>query len=138
MYEQDMILRFTEITAKAILKILGLQEAGRIDEAKTVINQTGLTYFDVSVESIAHIPSEKLLFFLQNEQKMDNKRLDAFADLLKIQSDILGAEGNEKESFEYAEKALLLWEAVSKADAKVFSFDRFYKMKALKEKLDLV
>jgi len=135
MYEQDMMLRFAEITAKVLLKILGLKEAGKFAEAQAEIQQTGKTYFGLSVAEIALISKENIWDFLQNGQKMDLQRIDAFADLLKGHADILVAEGKESESFAYYEKALLLWEGVSKADVKVFSFDRFYKIKALKEKL---
>jgi tetratricopeptide (TPR) repeat protein len=135
MYEQDMMLRYAEITAKVILKILGLKEAGNWEEAKLEIQQTGLTYFGLSVNDIALLPKENLWEFLQNQHKLDVNRIDAFADLVKAQAEIFAAQGKEAESLDYYEKALLLWEGVSQADKKVFSFDRFYKMKALKEKL---
>ena len=135
MYQQDYILRMIEMIGDLIAAILGLIKKGDYMQAS---GQLGKIYYDMLKEDAAFfrsIPASDLTSKLLNEHNYNNGHLEILAELFNAEAELELAQGNKPGSIDYSIKSLTLFEFIDR-EQKTFSFERFEKMAAIRNRIE--
>jgi tetratricopeptide (TPR) repeat protein len=135
MYQKDYILRMIEMLGDLLAAIFGLIRKGDYQQAGENLDRV---YYDMLKEDAAFfrsIPKEELTHKLLEEHNYTNGHLEILAELFNAEAELAMAKGDKKESLEYAEKALLLFEFVDTSQ-RTLSLERLDKMSGIRERIE--
>lgn len=134
MYQKDYILRMIEMLGDLLAGIFGLVKKGDLTEASEKLDRI---YYDILKEDAAFfrsIPAADLTRRLIGEHNYTNGHLEILAELFNAEAELELALGNQAESIEYSEKALLLFEFID-LQQKTLSVERLDKIAAIRERI---
>lgn len=86
---------------------------------------------------IRAIPVEELTNKLLQMHNYTNDHLEILAELFNAEAELEIAQGNRAGSLKYSQKSLVLFEFID-TEQKTYSNDRFNKMTALKDRIDIL
>lgn len=98
MLTEDYIMRMLNQALAVLIKVIGLKQAGRRQEALQSIDQALEILFGLRADLIKRLDDESLLESLTSQETLDADRLLVAADLFKEQADILADLGRQAES----------------------------------------
>ena len=134
MYQKDYILRMIEMLGDLLAGIFGLVRKGDFTEAAGKLERI---YYDILKEDAAFfrsIPTADLTRKLIGEHNYTNGHLEILAELFNAEAELELAQGNQAESIEFSEKALLLFEFID-LQQKTLSAERLDKIAAIRERI---
>ena len=123
MYQRDYILRMIEMIADLIAGILGLIKKGDFQQASQTLENAYYEFLKQDASIFRSIDKEKLTDELLIEHNYTNGHLEILSELFYAEAELLYAKGNLKESLEFYEKTLLLYEFVVK-ESNSYSVDK--------------
>src|SRR6476620_260054 len=115
MYRRDYILKMIEEFARAVGSAFGLKNEGKDEEALNEIRGAYKTWFALDAAQITAMSSEEFLKFLTEEKQFTLKQVNALADGLKTEAEILPPNSIIERQDRYT-KALFLLEYVDMTD----------------------
>lgn len=90
----------------ALLKIMGLRQAGQYNQAQEVIDQTLEGLLGLKADLIKRLDDEALLRAVTLNEQVDTRRLEIISDLFREQGEVYAAQGKMPESRESFRRAL--------------------------------
>ncbi len=135
MYQKDYILRMVEMLGDLLAAIFGLIRKGDFQKAGENLERV---YYDMLKEDAAFFRSihiDDLTHKLLEEHNYTNGHLEILAELFNAEAELAMAKGDKKETLEYAEKALLLFEFIDTSQ-KTLSLERLDKMSFIRERIE--
>jgi hypothetical protein len=137
MFTEDYVLRMINLAVAAMLKILGLKDAGDYPGALQSIDQALEQLLGLKADLIRQLDEESLLRFLSREDRLDIDRLSLVADLFKEEGDILALQGRTTASRESYLRSLNLHLEAGFSESTLTPADLAGKVEALINKLEL-
>jgi tetratricopeptide (TPR) repeat protein len=135
MYQKDFILRMIEMLGELVAGILGLIRKGEFPKASQALENAYYEYLKEDASFFRRIPKEKLTEALIGEHNYTNGHLEILAELFNTEAELLYAKGNQHESIEFYEKALLLFEFIEK-ESETYSAEKKVKMSFIKNRIE--
>lgn len=132
MYKKDYLLRIIEEVVKIIGKILGLIKERDFDKAEKLLNES---YQLIEIDrEYNDLPVHDLIKKMEMNE-ISYKKMEAVADLIKVEGDLQKAEG--KTGFkDYYLKALAIYDYLERNDT-TYSFERANKIDNMHNIIDL-
>ena len=90
----------------ALLKIVGLKQAGQFEQAQVEIDQTLEGLLGLKADLIKRLDDEALLRAVTLNEQVDMQRLEIISDLIREQGEVYAAQGKMAESRESFRRAL--------------------------------
>lgn len=134
MYQRDFVLRMIEMLGELIAGILGKIKKGEYQQASNALENAYYNFLKEDASFFRKLNKEELTEKLLVEHNYTHGHLEMLAELFNAEAELLWAKGNRSESIYYFEKALLLFEFVSK-DSRSFSLDKQSKIQILMQKI---
>jgi tetratricopeptide (TPR) repeat protein len=134
MYKRDFILRMIEMLGEVIARILGLISKGDYQLASQNIENAYSDFLKQDAAFFRAISKEKLTDELIKKHNYTYDHLEILSELFFAEAELLYAKGNQDESLEYYEKALLLNKFVLK-ESRSFSFAKQSKIFFLQNRI---
>ncbi|MBN1132837.1 MAG: hypothetical protein JXR52_11445 [Bacteroidales bacterium] len=134
MYQKDYILRMIEMIADLVAGILGLIREGRLTQASQTLDNAYQEFLKKDASLFRNIPAEKLTETLLSEHNYTGGHLRILSELYFAEAELQLAKGKNKNSLEYYQKALVLFEFAEKV-ARSFSVDTQSRISVIKEKI---
>jgi tetratricopeptide (TPR) repeat protein len=135
MYQRDYILRMIEMIGELIMGILGLIKKGEFHKASQSLEYAYHNFLKQDAALFTFIQKEKLTDTLLKKHNFTNGHLEILSELFYAEAELLYAQGKFKESIEFYEKTLILYEFVF-SESKEFSLDRQSKISSVKSRID--
>jgi tetratricopeptide (TPR) repeat protein len=134
MYKKDFILRMIQMLGEVIARILGLIRKGDFQQASQSLENAYTDFLKQDAAFFRNIPKEKLTDELIKGHNYSNGHLEILSELFFVEGELLYTKGNVKESLEFYEKALILFDFVDK-ESKLFSLNRQSKISIIKSRI---
>ncbi|MCK9206221.1 MAG: hypothetical protein M0P66_03840 [Salinivirgaceae bacterium] len=134
MYQRDFILRMIEMLGELIAGILGKIKKGEYQQASIALENAYYNFLKEDASFFRNLNKEELTEKLLVEHNYTHGHLEMLAELFYAEAELLLAKGNRSGSIAYFEKALLLFEFVSK-DSRSFSLDKQSKIQIIMQKI---
>jgi tetratricopeptide (TPR) repeat protein len=134
MYKKDFILRMIQMLGEVIARILGLIRKGDFQQASQSLENAYTDFLKQDAAFFRNIPKEKLTDELIKGHNYSNGHLEILSELFFVEAELLYTKGNVKESLEFYEKALILFDFVDK-ESKLFSLNRQSKISIIKSRI---
>ena len=134
MYQRDFILRMIEMLGELIAGILGKIKKGEYQQASIALENAYYNFLKEDASFFRNLNKEELTEKLLVEHNYTHGHLGMLAELFCAEAELLLAKGNRSGSIAYFEKALLLFEFVSK-DSRSFSLDKQSKIQIIMQKI---
>jgi hypothetical protein len=137
MYQKDYILRMAEMLGEMIAAIFGLVKKGDYKQAE---ERLGRIYYDMLKQDASYfrsLPELELTDKLLKKHNFNNSHLEILAELFNAEAELALSQGNRKGSLEFSVKALIIFEFIDK-ELKTYSSDRINKMKAIRERIEVL
>ena len=128
-YLKKQIDQLGQVLAKIFSDLIGLKNSGQIITGIEITDQTLKNELDFDLQDLLDIPTDKFIDTLTTQKGLTNENLDKLAEILLLVADNL--EDDNKKLFE---KCLIIHEYLEKVDS-IYSLDRYWKMKRIKNKL---
>jgi tetratricopeptide (TPR) repeat protein len=133
-YQKDFILRMIEMLGELIAGILGLIKKGDFRQASQSLENAYYDFLKQDASLFRSIAKEKLTDELIKKHNYTHGHLEILSGLFYAEAELLYAQGNNSESIEFYEKALILYEFVDK-ESKSFSFDNQSKISIIQNRI---
>jgi len=108
LYQQDFIKRLIRQFTQAVLQILGLTQSGRLTEAAQLLEQTYGDLFGLSSTVVFYTPVEELIQLISRGDDDDPQRIFILAELLRSESRLSQARGQDFDAHQRRLKSLAL------------------------------
>ncbi|MGD0340890.1 MAG: hypothetical protein ABSA76_04175 [Bacteroidales bacterium] len=135
MYQRDFILRMIEMVRELIMGILGLIKKGELDKADEGIEKIYAGFLREDSSFFIAIPKEELTQKLLRGHNYNNGHLEILAMLFYAEAELELDRGKKKESLEFSQKALILFEFIDN-EQKTYSFENEEKISLLRKRID--
>ena len=126
-----------EMMGQFIAAILSKISKKDYKEAEELLEESYETLLKDSAAKFTFIPKEKLTEQLISEFNFVNGHLEILAQLFKAEGELRFAQGNNKLSLEFLEKAFVLFEFLDK-NTKTYSMDRISDMSLITDKISIL
>jgi tetratricopeptide (TPR) repeat protein len=103
---EDHFMRMINQAIAALLKIMGLRQAGQYEQAQQEIDQTLEGLLGLKADLIRRLDDEALLRAVTLNEQVDMRRLEIISDLFREQGEVYVAQGKMAESRESFRRAL--------------------------------
>jgi hypothetical protein len=103
---EDHFMRMITQAIAALLKIMGLRQAGQYEQAQLAIDQTLEELLGLKADLIKRLDDEALLRAVTLNDQVDMRRLEIISDLFREQGEIYAAQGKMAEGRECLHRAL--------------------------------
>jgi len=103
---EDHFMRMITQAIAALLKIVGLKQAGQFEQAQVEIDQTLEGLLGLKADLIKRLDDEALLRAVTLNEQVDMQRLEIISDLIREQGEVYAAQGKMAESRESFRRAL--------------------------------
>jgi hypothetical protein len=134
-FQQDYILRMTEMIAELIAAILGLIKKGDYDTASRTIDNAYHQFLREDASFFNMIPKEELTGKLLKEHNYTNGHLEILSGLFFAQAELLEGNGRHSESLVFYEKSMILLDYVIRG-SKTYSVEKEKQLSYLKKKAE--
>lgn len=103
---EDHFMRMINQAMAVLLKIIGLKQAGKYEQAQAAIDQTLEELLGLKADLIKRLDDEALLRAVTLNEQVDVRRLEIISDLYREQGEIYAIQGQAVESRESYRRAL--------------------------------
>ncbi len=129
MEQRDWYLKEVQKFAAILARLLGLKNEGRLGEASSLIEDTCRNLTGLAAQQLAQLSDEALLALITfNELTKD--QVEALAELLAQEGELLKESGNMPESLHQFRRAVFLLNYLTQS-RKEYSFEREQRLNAL-------
>ncbi|MDA0783860.1 MAG: hypothetical protein O2814_04860 [Bacteroidetes bacterium] len=128
-YLKKQIDQLGQVLAKLFSDLLRLKNGGQINAGLEITDQTLKNELDYDVHDLLDFPTDNFIDTLTTQKGLTNENLDKLAEIL-----LLIADNREDDNKKLFEKCLIIYEYLEKVDS-IYSLDRYWKMKRIKNEL---
>jgi hypothetical protein len=134
MYQKDFILRMIEMMGEFIAGILGLIKKGELQQATLELDHAYFNFLKQDAAFFRNLEKDKLTTVLIEDHNYTNGHLEILSELFYAEAELLYTEGKHKESLEFYEKALILFEFIEQG-SKTYSVDKKKRLPELQKRI---
>ena len=134
MYQRDYIMRMIEMIGELVAGILGLIKKGNFQQASLSLENAYYNFLKEDAALLRNINKEKMTDELIKEHNYTNGHLEILSELFYAEAELLYAKGNHRESIEFYEKTLILYEFVAQ-ESKSFSLEKQSRILSIQDRI---
>lgn len=97
MLTEDHLIRMINLAISALLRIIGLKQGGKYEDALSLIDITFERLLGLRASVAKSLDDERLYYLLTRGERIDTRRLSIIADLLMHEGDIYTRQGRAAE-----------------------------------------